>query len=552
MIKLEDFLNNFKETQSLLSNKDTLNIFKNLNTTLNNYINYKRLKTVEKAFKKIHYTKIEEKERFRRSKIQYIGIIEESNDFSIFSIRTEKYLNKEELFIKAEKQKKEYKTKDLQNLVNSFVENIKHEIEDMKLKDSVSLFMLKRSEERLLSTTYEKEKYKLFKSKIEKRFNSKDLMKAFNKIIYKNLSNEKVKELSLKITGSSSDFYNRIEKHSKKVDLNDMIYTVNTYPLLTYLACNIKTMPKREKDRIENFYQNYNKELNLIENVKNYFDLDEKQLHKISKLSWQKYTILKNRPIILIDFIKLGLDFEKIQKREDIKRIYLYYYYLQSNNRFVIKNQNLEEAADLNITRFVAKDLFKIYQKEMYNLGRHNRYFLSGENTHKIEIKDFKETITRMRLEDIKSILFKTTLKINNIEYKLIPEIVKDNPFSSFNYINNKNEKIFIKIKGVTRNGLTIETNLKDFNLEEKINEDFKNLFNQRVKSLNYLNRKSMIEFLQKFFRKDFQQKTKNKFGLVVKHNGARYREESKKISKIISNKRFDEISESLSLYDII
>jgi hypothetical protein len=88
--------------------------------------------------------------------------------------------------------------------------------------------------------------------------------------------------------------------------------------------------------------------------------------------------------------------------------------------------------------------------------------------------------------------------------------------------------------------------------LEEKINEDFKNLFNQRVKSLNYLNRKSMIEFLQKFFRKDFQQKTKNKFGLVVKNKGSRYREESKKISKIISNKRFDEISESLSLYDII
>jgi hypothetical protein len=552
MIKLEDFLNNFKETQSLLSNKDTLNIFKNLNTTLNNYINYKRLKTVEKAFKKIHYTKIEEKERFRRSKFQYIGIIEDSNDFSIFSIRTEKHLNKEELFTRAEKQKKEYKTKDLQSLVNSFVENIRNEIADIKLKDSVSLFMLKRSEERLLSTAYEKEKYKLFKSKIEKRFNSKDLMKAFNKIIYKNLSNEKVKELSLKITGSSSDFYNSIEKHSKKVDLNDIIYTVNTYPLLTYLACNIKTMPKREKDRIENFYQNYNKELNLIENVKNYFALDEKQLDKISKLSWQKYTILKNRPIILIDFIKLGLDFEKIQKREDIKRIYLYYYYLQSNNRFVIKTQNLEEAADLNVTRFVAKDLFKIYQKEMYNLGRHNRYFLSGENTHKIEIKDFKETITRMRLEDIKSILFKTTLNINNIEYKLIPEIVEDNPFSSFNYVNDNNEKILIKIKGVTRNGLTIETNLKDFNLEEKINEDFKNLFNQRVKSLNYLNRKSMIEFLQKFFRKDFQQKTKNKFGLVVKNKGSRYREESKKISKIISNKRFDEISESLSLYDII
>lgn len=552
MIKLEDFLNNFKETQSLLSNKDTLNIFKNLNTTLNNYINYKRLKTVEKAFKKIHYTRIDEKEKFRRSKSQYIGIIEESNDFSIFSIRTEKFLNKEELFKVAEKQKKEYKTKDLQNLVNFFVDNIKNEINDIKLTDSVSIFMLKRSEEMQISAAYKKEMYKLFKSKIEKRFNSKDLMKEFNKIIYKNLSNEKIKELSLKITGSSSDFYNSIEKHSKKVSLDDMIYTVNTYPLLTYLACNIKTMPKREKDRIDNFYKNYNKNLNLIENVKNYFDLNEKQLDKISKLSWQKYTILKNRPIILIDFIKLGLDFEKIQKREDIKRIYLYYYYLQSNNRFVIKAQSLAEAADLNITRFVAKDLFKIYQKEMYNLGKHNRYFLSGENTYKIEIKDFKETITRMRLEDIKSILFKTKLEIDKKEYKLIPKVIKENPFSSFSYINNENEEILIKIKGITRNGLTIETNLKDFNLEEKINEDFKNLFNQRVKSLNYLNRKNMIEFLQKFFRKDFQQKAKNKFGLVVKNKGSRYREESKKISKIISNKKFDEISESLSLYDII
>lgn len=552
MIKLEDFLNNFKETQSLLSNKDTLNIFKNLNTTLNNYINYKRLKTVEKAFKKIHYTKIEEREKYRRLKLQYIGIIEESNDFSIFSIRTEKYLNKEDLFKRAEKQKKEYKTKDLQDLVGFFVNNIKNEISDIKLKDSVSLFMLKRTEERLVTTAYEKEMYKLFKSKIEKRFNSKDLMKAFNKIIYKNLNNEKVKELSLKITGSSSDFYSSIEKHAKKVNLEDMIYTVNTYPLLTYLACNIKTMPKREKDRVEDFYQNYNKKLNLTENIKNYFNLNQEQLDKISRLSWQKYTILKNRPIILIDFIKLGLDFEKIQKREDIKRIYLFYYYLQSNNRFIIKNQNLVEAADLNITRFVAKDLFKIYQKEMYDLGRHNRYFLSGENTYKIEIKDFKETITRMRLEDIKSILFKTNLKIDDVEYKLIPEVVKDNPFSSFNYVNNNNEKIFIKIKGITRNGFTIETNLKNPNLEEKINEDFKNLFNQRVKSLNYLNRKNMIEFLQKFFRKDFQQKTKNKFCLVVKNKDSGYIEESKKISRIISSKRFDEVSESLSLYDII
>lgn len=552
MIKLEAFLNNFKETQSLLSNKDTLNIFKNLNTTLNNYINYKRLKTVEKAFKKIHYTKIAEREQYGRLNFQYIGIIEESNDFSIFTIRTEKYLNKEELFKRAEKQKKEYKTKDLQDLVNFFVNNIKNEISEIKLKDSVSLFMLKRTEKRLVTTAYEKEMYKLFKSKIEKRFNSKDLMKAFNKIIYKNLNNEKIKELSLKITGSSSDLYSNIEKNTKKVDLEDMIYTVNTYPLLTYLACNIKTIPKREKDRVEDFYQNYNKKLNLIENVKNYFNLNEEQLDKISKLSWQKYTILKNRPIILIDFIKLGLDFEKIQKREDIKRIYLFYYYLQSNNRFIIKDQNLVEAADLNITRFVAKDLFKIYQKEMYDLGRHNRYFLSGENTYKIEIKDFKETITRMRLEDIKSILFKTNLKIDNVEYKLIPEVVKDNPFSSFNYVTNKDEKIFIKIKGITRNGFTIETNLKNSNLEEKINEDFKNLFNQRVKSLNCLNRKNMIEFLQKFFRKDFQQKTKTKFGLVVKNRASGYIEESKKISKVISNKRFDEVSESLSLYDII
>ena len=552
MIKLEDFLNNFKETQSLLSNKNTLNIFKNLNTTLNNYINYKRLKTVEKAFKKIHYTKIKEREKFGRIKFQYIGIIEEANNFSIFTIRTEKFLNKEELFKNSEKQKKEYKMKDLQSLVVFFVNNIRNEIADIKLQDSVSLYMLKNEEKRLVSKAYEKEMYKLFKSKIEKRFNSKDLMKAFNKIIYKNLSNEKVKELSLKITGSSSDFYNSIDTHAKKVNLEDMIYTVNTYPLLTYLACNIRTMPKREKDRIEDFYQNYNKKLNLIENVKNYFNLNEEQLDKISKLSWQKYTILKNRPIILIDFIKLGLDFEKIQKREDIKRIYLFYYYLQSNNRFVIKGQNIIEAADLNVTRFVAKDLFKIYQKEMYNLGRHNRYFLSGENTYKIEIKDFKETITRMRLEDIKSIIFKTNLKINNIEYKLIPEVVKDNPFSSFNYINNNNEKICIKIKGITRNGVTIETNLKDYNLEEKIKEDFKNLFSQRVKSLNYLNRKNMIEFLQKFFRKDFQQKTKNKFGLVIKNKSSISREESKKISKIISNKKFDEISESLSLYDII
>ena len=552
MIKLEDFLDNFKETQYFLSNKETLEIFKNLNTTLNKHINYKKLKTVEKDFKKIHYTKKEERKMYRRVKYEYIGIIEYDNNFSIFSIKTEKFLNKADLFEIAEKQKKEYKTKNLQNIVNFFVEKIRTEIIDIKLKDSVSLFMLKNSEERRISEVFEKEMYKLFKSKIEKRFNPNDLMKAFNKIIYKNLRNEKIKELSLKITGSSSDLYAIIEEHNKKVSLNDMIYIVNTYPLLTYLACDIKAMPKRERNRVKDFYQNYNNKLNLIENIKNYFNLDDNQIDKISKLSWQKYTILKNRPIILIDFIKLDLDFEKIQKREDIKRIYLYYYYLQSNNRFIIKNQSIIEAADLNITRFVAKKLFKIYQKKMYDIGKHNKYFLSGENTYKIEIKDFKETITRMRLEDIKSILFKTSLIINGERYNLNPEVIKERPFSCFHYVNNKNERISIKIKGITRNGFTIETDLDNYNLEEKINEDFKNLFNQKIKSLNYLNRKNMIEFLENFFRKDFQQKTKNKFGLVIKNKSLTYKGEPKRISKIISNKRFDKISESLSLYEII
>lgn len=501
MIEFKTFIHYLKKTRENSNNLFLLKCYNKVEDILKTHISTIRVEHIENSFNKLHYIEINTKTYHRPNQAIYFGIIKSKKEIKTFKFRMDNKPTKEIFLKAAEENAKNYNLNSFLKEMDKFEKNKKNKIleELSRFSEYYYDYDLSKEDNKEVKSQLKKELYSLFKNKIEKRISLKRIIKEFNMYIFEDIDNSFAKDLSKKLTGSSINFYHNINNLEQKVSKEDIIYTVNNYPLLVSLIFENKAMPKREFLKVEEFHKNYKKDLNLIENIKEYFELTDQEIENIKNKSWQKYTILKNRPIIIIDLIKTGLNLEDVKTRKEMKSIYFFYYYILSNNRFIFKNYNFNEIKKINVNRKLINKI-KNKQKMLYSELDYKRYFLSGENTYKFKIENAEDFFHKLILKDSGVKILKNNIFIDNKEWVLKTPL-KD--CYTYIYTNKECNELKIEIKKITVDNIEIKTesdSLIEFklnDLEKNIKIDFLNINDKRVRKLALLDRYNIIKYIE-------------------------------------------------------
>ena len=552
MIEFKTFIHYLKKTKEKSNNLFLLKCYDKVEDILKTDISTIRVEHIESSFNKLHYIKINPNTRHKPSQNIYFGIIKSKKEIKTFKFRMDKSPTKEQFLNAAEKNSKNYNLNSFLNEMDKIEKNKKNKIlqELSRFSEYNYAYDLSSKQNEEIKDILKKELYSLFKNKIEKRISLKKTIKQFNMYIFEDIDNSFAKDLSKKLTGSSLNFYHNIDNLLKKANKEDLIYTVNNYPLLVSLILENKAMPKREFLKVEAFHKNYKKDLNLIGNIKDFFELTDCEVENIKNKSWQKYTILKNRPIVIIDLIKMGLNLEDIKTRKEMKSIYFFYYYILSNNRFIFKNYDFNEIKKINVNKKLINKI-KTKQRMFYKEFDYQRYFLSGENTYKFKIEKAEDFFHKMIIKESNIEILKNNIYIDNEEWILIPPL-KD--CYTYTYKNKEDKELKITITKITETDIKIKTEsnslteIQHKNLERNIKIDLLNINDKRIKKLVLLNRYNIIRYIEENIT---EKENKQKNNVTIRRTnfkGKRKTETTDYLSSLFNEDKQREIS----LLDII
>lgn len=552
MIEFKTFIHYLKKTKENSNNLFLLKCYDKVEDILKTDISTIRVEHIESSFNKLHYIKINPNTRHKPSQNIYFGIIKSKKEIKTFKFRMDKSPTKEQILNAAEENSKNYNLNSFLNEIDKLEKNKKNKIlqELSRFSEYNYSYDLSSKQNEEIKDILKKELYSLFKNKIEKRISLNKTIKQFNMYIFEDIDNSFAKDLSKKLTGSSLNFYHNIDNLLKKANKEDLIYTVNNYPLLVSLILENKTMPKREFLKVEAFHKNYKKDLNLIGNIKEFFELTDYEIENIKNKSWQKYTILKNRPIVIIDLIKMGLNLEDIKKRKEMKSIYFFYYYILSNNRFIFKNYDFNEIKKINVNKKLINKI-KIKQRMFYKEFDYQRYFLSGENTYKFKIEKAEDFFHKMIIKESNIEILKNNIYIDNEEW-ILTSPLKD--CYTYTYKNKENKELKITITKITETDIKIKTEsnslteIQHKNLERNIKIDLLNINDKRIKKLVLLNRYNIIRYIEENITEKENKQKNNVTIRRTKLKGKRKTETTDYLSSLFNEDKQKEIS----LLDII
>ncbi len=495
-LDIEKYNKAFEKTLSFLNGKEKISLYNKINRTIQSHIELNRVSVLSFPFEKVVYQSVKVRKNYRYSYMRYHGIFFSNDKYYIFDVSSKRLLSSSDLVELIKIRKHPFKKSAVEESISLFngiiLSNILKE-----LKESVFLFNEEES-------IFQKELHYFFKKNVAPFFNKKKTRTVFFGSLKQKLSPLE-RKLAYKLSGKSLAFSNDIISLFKENDEKDVVELLEKYPLLFPLFAKEVTLQEHEQKRVDDFIEKRDKSVSLVESVKKYFSLTDLEMETIKKTSWQKLPVLKNRTIVFIDLIKKGLRTEKIRTRKEAYSAYMFYYYLDCNNRFYFSNVDYNIIKDLSITKDLINNIKEIYERIKSN-ERQYRLFINASFIKKIHIEDPYRFILKIRQLNNACSFLKDSFKFKNKEFKLIKQsgCLLDSVYS----VNNEIYKIKIKNCSSTFIDCSIrkETKLETIDLSDElknlINLEYSKLFNKRYKTLSILNRESLLPFIITWFEK--------------------------------------------------
>ena len=337
-------------------------------------------------------------------------------------------------------------------------------------------------------------------------FKRENTSNFYNKVLFSK-TNKDVRLLSIKISGGTGKCA-LMSKTSNELDNKDYkktAYIVDNYPMLSSLFLrDVEGYPNYEKKIGNRFNSFWTHNMDFIESVKLFFRLTDNEMDKIKNINWQKATPFKNRPILLINIIKSGVDTSKLKHREDYTTLYYYHYYLLNNPLIEIKDDNFNRLQGIRINKKIYSIIkTQINTAHTNSIGDELFSFEKNKFFNPIEIDDFKRFYVAVGL----SYHFDSSFRLfNDFEMKGAKvvfskfdgaiEVYYDHNFVAHLYID------LIDDKGIelSYDGLEDED---DENIIEdiisKITLEYKKLFNCRYQKLEIVRRLEFFGYLHEF-----------------------------------------------------
>lgn len=329
--------------------------------------------------------------------------------------------------------------------------------------------------------------------KSEEIKNKKGLSEIIKNSIYE--SNINIKEAEIKKENTKSDFFEKSEENKNSYTEKDLKAKEEKK--------EIKEEMKETKVLQQNIFKTELKEENNIkqENIKQELKSENKiEKKEINKDEIQEKIesteILKKDITLNRDTAPVNKDSEKIKqenkmvlnqntgKYENAEK----YQSEEKNNRTVIKVEELkyltepkEETVlkkDIILNKNIIKELNEKYKIE-------SKYEVLQENSVKKPEKEIAEFIVGNKLENTKSGIIKTLVKLENAETGLNPELFK----KVFQFYEGENTKL-------SENNENIEEELKTYVQDLASGKDIKSENTTVVNVLNKMDEKNITEFM--------------------------------------------------------
>ena len=545
-LDVEKYEKAFEKTLKLISNREKLYLYDKINRIIQSHIALNRVSALSFPFEKITYQKIILKKSYTNIKIRYHGILESNDIYYMFNFYSKKILSSNDIYECAKINKQIFKKTEVTKRIKSSKEII---LSNIISELTGSLYLFNKEEEAVIS----KEIHYFYKKHITHLFNNNKTEIIFFRNINKKLSKEEVK-YAYKLSGKNLSFGNDIHRLFKQNKKDYVVDLLENYPLLFPLFAKELNLSDHEYKLIKSFQENQDKNISLIENVKKHFMLTDLEMETIKKTSWQKMPVLKNRPIILIDLIKKGFRTNEVKTRKEAYSAYLFYYYLECNNRFEFSNVDYNKIKDLGITKKVISEVKSMTNNISQNEKEH-RLFINSSFIKKINIKDPVNFILKIRQLKSSYLFLKESFKLDGNEFKLKE---KSDCFLKLIY-TVKDEEYLIEIKNIDSKSIYVKTKKtknkgkKDYSNEliELINLEYSRLSNKRYKELSLIDRKSLLLFSSDWFERN----TEDLIYYFYIFNFTQYKKTNRFCEytyKDYNKYLTDEVVESVSLLDII
>lgn len=539
-LDIDKFKIHFEKTLSILSASEKVRFYYRINKAIQEHSELNRVKIIQFPFEKIKYQHIIDRTYFKQKKIIYHGTID-SNDGKkyTFSATSETMLSASELLSLADKNKRPLNLTELEWTVRRTNKAIRDSLL-RKMKESVYIPYNLDKREYLAEFNY------FYHRKIVPTFNSKKTM-IFFKGKQKKITNMLVLKRAYALSGKSLSFYNDVVNLFNKNKEEEVCDLIDNYPMIFPLFSTGLNLASHEMSPLEKFQKERNQSLTLVESVKEYFNLSDIDMEMIKSSSWQKFSMLKNRPLVFIDLIKKGLNPNNIKNKKEAHSVYLFYYYLECSNRFLFKNVDYNIIKDLAITKKTISRLKSITDTAKHN-EKENRFFIGSSFVKKIKIDDPQKFILR-----IQNMFSNVTFLKNSFTFKNLHFNKKESHDSGLEiiYTVNNGEEYIIKIEGLTENKIftkiekTLDKGSIDLScdLTDQIAIDYSRLFNKRYIKLNLINRRALCLYSLKWLNRKNEKKFFN-VCVYIEESSINYKDEN---SNTIEKKSFHTINNYFS-----
>lgn len=487
-LDIEKFNKAFEKTLSCIGNDNKISLYHEINKTIQLYTDLNRVTILSFPFEKIVYQIVKSNGSYNRpSYYRYNGVLEKEGLFYNFHFFKDRLVSSAELLKEAYKVIKPFKYSVLKDGIDIFNGLVLSNVKET-LKNSIFIYNKNGKE------AFQKEMHAFYNRYIINIFNKKRVERIFKASINRKISPE-TRKYSYALSGKALSFTNDITKLFSDNPKEEVIELLEDYSLLFPLFAKEIEIPLHEQKVLTKFEEKRDKKLSLIQSIKNYFQLTEEQMLLIKKTSWQKFPFIKNRPAILIDLIKKGLDPTKIKNKKEAYSVYLFYYYFECNNRFVFSNVDYNKIKDLRIKK---EDilLFKEMNEVVKEREKKHRIFITNSFVKKMQIEDPEGFILRIRQEEYKKSYFKENFEIKGKRFSL-----KEESASKLEqiYTVNNSEEYLLRISSCSADEINISVKrLKGTELdlsneiEELIKFEYSKLFNKRYKIFTIINRENL------------------------------------------------------------
>lgn len=521
-LSLQKFESYFKKTKNLVTPESFLNSYININKTISEILYLKRVKTIENSFEKISYKILKEDKRF--GKYYYIGIYKTKTNLYQFDFYSDNLLSARELKKKISHIKSFYHESNFKSLLNSFEHKLTNKIESFSNK--LNKFEVKKEFKDYFKANSKKYNIKLdyydqprilesiiSYRKEENHFKLRylnNVVKSYEKeklqnFVYENYDKELI-TLNKNIFSNFNGYtFNKIKEKIDQVGIETLKSFYKRYPLLIVLYLGaIDQLPTKEKEIAINFYKTFDKNISFMENIKKYFILSDSDIQNLEGLSWQKFTSLKNRPIMLLSLVRFKINLSNIKTRKQMHSLYIYFNYFHNSPYFCFEEKpDYDKIIKFNLKKNDFLALKNIASTHFLELSK-DIPVMAFKRDIRVKYKSFESFLMKYRISELGLNPLKSKIEINGVEYKTTMT-------NMGSFISNTDETrtISISIDLISKDDLEIRfLNVKGFSdielieFKNKILNEFNRFHNKKFPISKIIDKRFFFDYLY-YYDKD-------------------------------------------------